>query len=512
MNRKEIALKGGVIGVISQVINLVMKFVVRSFVIRCLGRDILGLDGVIVEAINMLSLAEMGITSAMLFHLYAPLIKGDNDRVNQLMATYRNMYRYIAVVIAALGVILSFALPIIIHDINIPWDKIYVAFFLQLSCSVSSYLLAYYRILLNADQKKHICILIDLLANIIGSSLKILAVIAFENYSLYISAMIVQTVISNVIVYRYAKKNYTFLLSNVKVKRSDTKLILKDTKDIFGNKIASFVYSSTDNVIISSILGTGIVGVLTNYKYMTVALKGLMSSALSIMQPLIGNYLNSDMPLEASYKTLKRYTFVRFFLGAMVIVPYIAISDTFVLIWTGNVEYLMPRIITYFLAADFYIGCIYGALGEYVMGLGMFKSGKNVNILAAVINLVFSLIGVMVCGCEGVLAATVFSQFVLWIGEAYIVFIKYYKSRDYLKKYIILESKHLLCIVVCILLVSIILRRVKLHTEIIRLLLASCFSVIIVIAVVFVVYKESDELMYLKQSVFSLLHKVRKEG
>ena len=77
MHRNELAIKGSVIGLSSQIISLLLKFAVRTFVIRFLGREVLGLDSVLIDTISMLSLAEMGISSAMLYRLYSPVIEGD---------------------------------------------------------------------------------------------------------------------------------------------------------------------------------------------------------------------------------------------------------------------------------------------------------------------------------------------------------------------------------------------------------------------------------------------------
>ena len=53
------------------------------------------------------------------------------------------------------------------------------------------------------------------------------------------------------------------------VKKSDIKLIMSETKDVLGGKLAGFAYSSTDNIVISAFIGTGVVGLLSNYKFIS---------------------------------------------------------------------------------------------------------------------------------------------------------------------------------------------------------------------------------------------------
>ena len=99
MSRNDSAIKGSLVGLLSQIINLISKFVVRTYVIRLLGQEILGLDSVLLDTINMLSLAEMGITSVMLFRLYNPVLKGDKELIDEWMASYRQIYRIIAFIV-----------------------------------------------------------------------------------------------------------------------------------------------------------------------------------------------------------------------------------------------------------------------------------------------------------------------------------------------------------------------------------------------------------------------------
>ena len=453
LKRNELAIKGSFIGIISQIITLLSKFIVRTFIIRYLGQEILGLDGVLIDTVNMLSLAELGITSAMLYRLYTPVIQKDEKRINALMASYRVIYHCIAVIISVLGICISFLLPQIIKDISVSWIHIYLAFYLQLISSVCSYLFAYQRILLNADQKKTLCMIIDLFMEMVFSIAKVIAVVFFGSYTLYLLLAILQTAGANIILLKYTQKHYSYIYKKTKYIKQDIQLIFSDAKDVLANKLASYVYTSTDNLIISIFLGTGIVGLLSNYKYLSLALRGMVNSTMSAMQPLIGNYLNSNVTKEQSYKTLKRYTFIRYVIAGSTVVPFVVLSDTFVLLWTGNMSYIMPLAVTVFLAADYYIGCVYGPLGEYIFGMGLFKWGKYATLSCAVTNIVFSLIGVWKKGYLGVLAATVLSEFVIWFADGYIIFGKYYcNNMSYVMDYIKTHTLYIIQVILSIVL------------------------------------------------------------
>lgn len=506
MERNKVAILGAKAGIMSQFCTIIVKFIVRTYTIHFLGKEILGLDSVLIDTINMLSLAEMGVTSAMLFRLYTPIVKQDKNRVGEWMATYRKIYRFIAVIISFLGIIISFFLSHIIKDVSISWSIIYIAYYIQLLNIVCSYLLAYERILLNAVQKKYVCLIVDAVGVVVFSIFKVISIVVFSSYLLYLVISVIQTVSCNTWLYIYSKKRYAFAINGMKSKAEDLKIIVCDAKEVLANKISSFVYSSTDNLIISAFMGTGIVGVFSNYKYVMSALRSMINSAMITMQPLIGNYLNSNITKENSYKTLKRYTFIRFLIAAGTAIPFIVVVDSFVLLWTGKEQYLMSSEISILLAIDYYVGCIYGSLGEYLTGMGKFKQIKYATFLGTITNIVFSLIGVILFGVRGVLVATVISQIVIWVIEAYFLLWGYYHDYVLAKKdYLIMQIKFFTVIFLCVVLVLNVKNVTNIDNLYFRILFYGLMSELILSIEVILVWYHTDEFYFLLQMIKNVL-------
>ena len=59
------------------VLNTVLGFICRMVFVRCLSADYLGVNGLFTNIITMLSLAELGIGSAIGYALYKPLAQND---------------------------------------------------------------------------------------------------------------------------------------------------------------------------------------------------------------------------------------------------------------------------------------------------------------------------------------------------------------------------------------------------------------------------------------------------
>jgi O-antigen/teichoic acid export membrane protein len=62
---------------LTQLITLALSFVSRTVFIKTLGAEYLGLNGLFLNVLNALSLAEMGIGTAIAYALYKPIAEND---------------------------------------------------------------------------------------------------------------------------------------------------------------------------------------------------------------------------------------------------------------------------------------------------------------------------------------------------------------------------------------------------------------------------------------------------
>lgn len=69
---------------IFRVCILVCTLVVRRFLIKYIGNEANGLDSLYASIIGFLSVAELGIGTAITFCMYKPIIAGNNEKVTAL--------------------------------------------------------------------------------------------------------------------------------------------------------------------------------------------------------------------------------------------------------------------------------------------------------------------------------------------------------------------------------------------------------------------------------------------
>jgi hypothetical protein len=185
MSRIENTSKNFVFSLLATVVTAITSFVSRTVFIHTIGVDYLGANSLFTNVLSMLSLTELGISSAIGFSLYAPLARKDVPAIKALMQFYKRAYQIIALVIAILGLSLLPFLKYIIKDPgnirHIPF--IYIVFLYN---TAVSYLFTYKTTLLVADQKSYVMTNMTAVINIITVAVQTTILLLFRNYFVYL--------------------------------------------------------------------------------------------------------------------------------------------------------------------------------------------------------------------------------------------------------------------------------------------------------------------------------------
>lgn len=418
--KKTIIFKNSFVGLVTQISVMLFQFVTRRVLLQYLGIEVLGLSSTFVSILSTLSLAELGFENAIIYSLYKPLNDNNQDRINDIMNIYKVIYRIVALVILLLSLCCVPLIPKLITGMKIT-SFVYVVFGLQATNTIASYLLAYKRALLYADQKDYITKTVDLIINIICNCVEIYVIAKFKSYYLYLVICIIQTIAANSIIHLFCNRFYPFLKKN-KLNHQLFREIVAYVKQIIISKIAGYVYGSTDNIIISAMVNTVVVGQLVNYTTITKSVRRLIEGFLKPLNPIIGRTINENERGDEETLFLM-YSHVRYLIACMVIIPLYLLIDDFIAMWVGQ-EYILPKLISVLICAEMYIYLVHGGVVAFINGKGLFKYEKNVEIIGAATNIIGSVGLVSVMGLPGVLLATVIAQMFYWIGRS-IVFYKF---------------------------------------------------------------------------------------
>ena len=107
MSRVKYVAKNIAFGYIGNLISTIMGFVLRTVFIMKLDITLLGVDGLYGSVLTVLSLAELGIGTAMNYSLYAPVATGNREKIKSYMQLYKKTYLSIAGIVTVIGIAIA---------------------------------------------------------------------------------------------------------------------------------------------------------------------------------------------------------------------------------------------------------------------------------------------------------------------------------------------------------------------------------------------------------------------
>ena len=417
-SRRKMAIINTSVGFISLVIPIFLQFISRRVFLDYLNVEYLGINGTLGALLSALSLSELGIQTAVVYCLYKPLAEHDYVMVNKLMNVLRVIYKWIGCIFIIFPFVFSPFLRFVLKGTDIDYI-ILLSFFIISFTSACSYFLAYKRCLIFADQKEYVSKLIDFFCNIVFTVIQIVTLVLFHSFLIFTIVSLLSVIISNLIIHKFCRILYPFLCQ-VPFSREVFKEVWSYTKNIIILRLAAYVYTSTDNIVISSMIGATWVGLLGNYTILTAKVTSIANGMLVPLGPIIGNLLLEKNDAKNS-QILRAYTLVRFFIASLIVVPLFVVFEDLISWWIGE-KYVLPTIVKYLLLCDFFINIYYTACCDFIGAAGLFNKDKYIALLGAVINIMLSITLVCRLGVTGVLIGTIVSQLFFWISRSALLF------------------------------------------------------------------------------------------
>ena len=95
-------IRNSIVTILCQIVYFIMGFICRTVFTKTMGAEYLGVSGLFTNILTILSFAELGIGSALVYRLYSPLANKDYEKVKALLLLYKKAYNFIIVVILVL--------------------------------------------------------------------------------------------------------------------------------------------------------------------------------------------------------------------------------------------------------------------------------------------------------------------------------------------------------------------------------------------------------------------------
>ena len=76
------SIRNTVSGIMSCVLKIIFPFIIRTVIIKKIGMEYTGLDGLFSSVLMMPSISELGFGSALVYSMYRPIAETDDEKIN----------------------------------------------------------------------------------------------------------------------------------------------------------------------------------------------------------------------------------------------------------------------------------------------------------------------------------------------------------------------------------------------------------------------------------------------
>lgn len=397
-------------GFLGRVLTILLNFVVHTIFIYCLNEAYLSVNGLYSNILTVLSLAELGFGSAMVYRMYAPVAVKDYQKTAALLQFYKKIYIIIGVVIFLLGLCVIPFMDYIIKDKpDISGLTLYYILFL-VNTSISYWFSSYKASVLYADQKEYIKTNVQNTMAILQSGLQIVLLLLFRKYLLYLLVQLVGNIFLNLYVAHLVDKRYPEIQTyqGASLSAEERVQIRKDTEALVLSRFGHVALNGTDNIIISAVVGVLWVGRLSNYTLICDSVTSVLCQITAAITGSLGNFFATE-DKHAGYALFKKVEFLNFWLYGFSFIALVTLLDPFVQIWAGG-QFVLGLPISIAIAINFFVAGYMNTLWVFRSTIGLFKQGKFRPILVAILNIVLSIFLGKLWGVFGVLFATFLSR------------------------------------------------------------------------------------------------------
>lgn len=387
---------------IYQATTIICGFILPRLILGHFGTEVNGLVNSITQFLGIIAFLELGVGAVVQSSLYKPLADNDNVTVSKVITSADKFFRHLGYILAIYVIVMLFYYPYLVKQ---NFSFTFTAT-LIIAISIRSFAQYFFgivnRLLLLADQKAYIQYIAQTLA-VITNTLGCYILIAFDCSVQVVYGMTsVIFFLQPLAIHLYIKKHYTL---NRKI-HYDVEPIKQKWNGI-AQHIAAVILTGSDTVILTVFSSLVNVSIYAVYYLPMSGSRLIIMSMISGIMALIGN-LWAKQDLKELRKVfawtewlIHTGTTLIFALTAVLIVPFVQVYTHGV----SDANYIQPLFGILLVAAN--SGhCLRLPYNIMILAAGHYKQTQHNYIIAAIMNIVISIIGVKQFGLIGVTLGT----------------------------------------------------------------------------------------------------------
>lgn len=494
--RKKLLAKNTAASLLSQITALVCGFILPRLFLEYFGSEVNGLVNSITQFLGVISFLELGVGAVVQSSLYQPLANDDKPQISKVMVSADRFFRRLAQILLVYVLLLVAVYPLIANQ---SFGYLYTATLIA-AISISSFAQYYFGIvnslLLNADQRGYIQYNAQTITVVLNT------VVCVFMIKLGGSVQLVKLTTSLIYLARplalrvYVNRRYQI---DWKI-QCDGEPIQQKWNGV-AQHIAAVVLDGTDTIVLTLLSTLSNVSIYSVYFMVIRGVKTLFLSMTNGIQSLLGE-LWARQELDELKKTFgwtewcvhTGTTFV-FSCTAVLIVPFVRVYTAGI----NDANYIQPTF-AILLTLAHAMHCLRLPYNIMVLAAGHYKQTQRNYIVAAVINIVISVLTVKAWGLIGIaigtLAAMVYQT--VWLAVYDSRHFVFWPMKAVVKQFVV-DSVTATCIVMLSGMLT--MRSVSYLSWIILAIVTALLAIIITACLNFIAYK--DKMM-------ALLHIVMK--
>lgn len=508
-SRVQQSTKNFVYAAVLQFVKIVLVFASRIVFVKILGASYLGINGLFSNVLGILSLADLGMATAMMYSLYKPLAKKDYKLINAYMNFYKKVYNYIAIIVTVFGILM---IPFLKYMINLPENipHIYLYYIILLSNTVVSYLYISVTTLAVADQKSYLINGYDIIFQLVVNVLQVIILILTKSFALYLLVNTFCILLGNIFKVKAVKKEYKYLSSSTenKLPKKARKELYNNVKSLFLYKIGSIIQGSTDNILISIMVGTVVVGYYSNYCTIILAITTFITMFFTSLKASLGNYIVENNT-DNQYNMFCILEFFNYWLVTFCSICFYTLIPDFIKICFGK-EYLLSDMLLFFAVLNFYTTNIRQTIWAFRETTGIFQKTKYITLVTSILNIFLSIVLGKIMGLEGIILATIVSRLLYaWWKEPKILYNDYFKVSvwKYIKQYLLRVLEMLIVMICC----STVCNLISIENIYVLFLMKMIITSLITVLLFILIYHKTNAFQYAKKIVLNVLKRRKYE-
>ena len=398
-------------------IELFLKFYSRKIFLEYLGTELLGLNTTVLNILQFLNLAELGIGVAIAVTLYKPIQANDKNTIGKIVRLQGFLYRRIASCIMGASVIIMFFFPLIFSKTDLPLYYCYATFIVMLFSTLLGYFINFKQVILEASQENYKIQVYYKSWSLFKVLVQIVLVRSLPfPYLWWLIAEIIFSIIATISLNSRIQKDYPYLnkLSGTFTELKDKfPQVLKKTKQLFFHKIALFILTQTSPIIIYAYLSLTAVALYGNYMTIVAGLILLINALFNGFIAGVGN-LVAEGQRSRIISVFEELYSIRFFVISLLCTICFFIIQPFISLWIGN-EYLLPESTVLIISLIMFLNMYKLSVETFINAYGLYQDIYS-PIIEGFLNISLSIILGYFWGLNGILSGVLISLGIIQFG------------------------------------------------------------------------------------------------